>query len=67
MEIKHLIEAVLAVLIGLALFPAVNGAAEAALLTDNASAIVLTLIPLVPTIYVIIVVAGAAAYVYSKR
>jgi len=67
MEAKHLIEAVLAVLVGMALFPAVNGAADAALLTDNASDIVLALIPLIPIIYVVIVVAGAAAYVYSKR
>ena len=65
MEIRHLIEAVLAILVGLALYPAIVAATDAAL--DGAEGIALTLLPLVPTIYVIIVVAGAAAYVYAKK
>ena len=65
MEIKHLIEAVLAILVGLALYPAVQTATDDAV--ANVTGIALTLLPLVPTIYVVILVAGAAAYVYSKK
>ena len=65
MEIKHLIEAVLAILVGLALYPAVSSATDDAV--ANATGIALTLLPLVPTIYVIILIAGAAAYIYGKR
>jgi len=67
MEIRHLIEAVLAILVGLALYPAVQAATTAAVETENASAIALVLLPLVPTVYVIILIAGAAAYVYAKK
>jgi len=65
MEIKNLIGAVLAILVGLALYPAVQTATDDAV--ANATGVALTLLPLVPTIYVVILVAAAAAYVYSKR
>ena len=65
MEIKHLIEAVLAILVGLALYPAVDGATTTALV--NATGIAASLLPLIPTIYIVVLVAGAAAYVYAKK
>lgn len=65
MKVSNLIEAVIAILVGLALYPAVDAATDDAV--GNASGIALTLLPLIPTIYVIVVIAGAAAYVYSKR
>lgn len=63
MQIRSLIEAVLAIFVGLALYPAVQSATDTAIV--NATGIAATLLPLVPTIYVIVVVAGAAAYVYT--
>jgi len=67
MEIRSLIEAVLGVLIGLALYPAVQGATDAAIDNATAGSVVASLLPLVPTIYIIVVIVGAAAYVYSKK
>ena len=65
MKVKHLIEAVIGILIGLALYPAVDAATDDAV--ANATGVALTLLPLIPTIYVIVVIAGAAAYVYSSN
>lgn len=65
MEIKHLIEAVLGILVGLALFPAVSDAATTAAV--NQTGAVAAMLPIVPLIYVVVVLAGAAAYIYSKR
>jgi hypothetical protein len=65
MKVKHLIEAVIGILIGLALYPAVAAATDDAV--GNATGVALTLLPLIPTIYVIVVIAGAAAYVYTSN
>ena len=61
--VKSLIEAMLAVVIGLALYPVVDSATATALV--NASGIALALLPLVPTMYIIVVIVGVVAYVYT--
>jgi len=66
MEIKNLIEVALAVLVGLALYPTIEDAATNAAL-NSTNDIAAAVIPLVPMIYVIILIAGCATYVYSKR
>jgi len=66
MEIKNLIEVALAVLVGLALYPTIEDAATNAAV-NSTNDIAAAVIPLVPMIYVIILIAGCATYVYSKR
>jgi hypothetical protein len=62
MNAKTLIEAVIGIVIGLALFPVVQDSTTNA----NATGVTGTLLDLIPTIYVIVIVASAAAYVYFK-
>ena len=66
MKTGTLIEAVIGIVVGLALFPAVQSSANE-ILAGNATGIVAGLVPLIPTLYILIVIGGAAAYVYYKR
>lgn len=63
MSPRSLIEAVIGVVIGVSLYPVID-----TVITDaNVSGTNGTLLDLVPLIYIIVVIAGAAAYVYVKR
>lgn len=67
MKISDLIGVVLAILVGLSLFPAVQDATDAAVANATAGSVATTVLPLIPMVYVVILLAGAAAYIYFKR
>jgi len=63
---RPLLEAMLIVVVGLALLPVVTSSAHTAAADPNASAAVQNIVPLIPLFYVLIVLGGALAYVYFR-
>jgi len=67
MDAKHLIEAVVGIFLGLALYPSVDTFAANAAANASAGSAGALLLPIVPVIYLLVVIAGAVAYVGVKR
>ena len=66
MEIKHLLDAVLGIALGVVLYPVVDSfCASAANNTSNLAAALI--LPIVPIVYLFIVIVGAASYLKGKQ
>jgi hypothetical protein len=66
MSMRVLFEAMLIFVVGLVLLPIITSSAAAAQADGNASTSVKLLIGLIPLFYVLILVVGAASYVYFR-
>lgn len=64
--VNKLIQALIGAVIGMALMPVVVDFAEQAVTSAGPDSTVATLVEIVPVLYVIILVAGLAAFVYSS-
>jgi hypothetical protein len=64
MEVRTLLEAVIGIVIGVTLFPVVQTAVEN---VNSSDSTITALLGLIPMVYIIVVLAGSAAYVYFKR
>jgi len=62
MKARTLIEALIGIVIGVALYPVVQSTVGNASATGTNA----TLLNLIPLLYIIVIVAGVAAYVYLK-